>query len=137
MPIMFFIHVQQNQLMLIMLFDCVQTTAADAHDAFHLYLNNIRIYIYICCTIYTCIYAHVFSRMYVTYTYIYVCVCVRIYVVCTYMYIYLAYVYMYMYVYDYKCLPVYTKVNSADADDAFICCAMNFADADDAFVCCF
>ena len=44
MPIMFFIHVQQNQLMLIMLFDCVQTTAADAHDAFHLYLNNIRIY---------------------------------------------------------------------------------------------
>ena len=44
MPIMFFIHVQQNQLMLIILFDCVQTTAADAHDAFHLYLNNIRIY---------------------------------------------------------------------------------------------
>ena len=82
MPIMFFVHVQQNQLMLIMLFDCVQTTAADAHDAFHLYLNNIRIYIcVVCCTIYTYIYAHVLSRMYVTYTYIYiyVCVCVCVY----------------------------------------------------------
>ena len=86
MPIMFFIHVQQNQLMLIMLFDCVQTTAADAHDAFHLYLNNIRIYM---CSMlyytYIYIYAHVLSRMYVTYTYIYMCVCAYI---CIYVYMY-------------------------------------------------
>ena len=92
MPIMFFIHVQQNQLMLIMLFDCVQTTAADAHDAFHLYLNNIRIYI--CCTIYTCIYAHVFSRMYVTYTYIYIYVCVCAYICCMYVYVYIPSIYI-------------------------------------------
>ena len=88
MPIMFFIHVQQNQLMLIMLFDCVQTTAADAHDAFHLYLNNIRIYM---CSmlyyIYIYIYAHVLSRMYVTYTYIYIYVCVCAYI-CIYVYMY-------------------------------------------------
>ena len=97
MPIMFVIHVQQNQLMLIMLFDCVQTTAADAHDAFHLYLNNIRIYM---CSmlyyihIYIYIYAHVLSRMYVTYTYICVCVCAYI---CIYVYMY-ARIYIYIYI---------------------------------------
>ena len=61
MPIMFFIHVQQNQLMLIMLFDCVQTTAADAHDAFHLYLNNIRIYM---CSMLYYIYIYIYMHMY-------------------------------------------------------------------------
>ena len=101
MPIMFFIHVQQNQLMLIMLFDCVQTTAADAHDAFHLYLNNIRIYIcVVCCTIYNIyICAHVLSRMYVTYTYIYVCVRIYVYMcICMCVYVYIPSIYIYVYV---------------------------------------
>ncbi len=42
---------------------------------------------------------------------------------------------MYVRVYNYMCMHVYIYIHDfADADDAFVCCAINFADADDAFV---